>query len=162
MLFLGLFHTGQNVGRRIFSCNRFLSRLGELFHASRHIFRSAPELSFLQRGQGAGVGTGLDVVGRRGEHVCICAHGPADDRLITQSPPLVPFLGVSRDADKQRHQQRYHSNHLFPLIDTALHATVGSTTRRSVRGGMLGIVPASLGGRHYGAHGLNQAFVFFM
>lgn len=65
-------------------------------------------------------------------------------------------------ADKQRHQQRYHSNHLFPLIDTALHTTVGNTTRRSVRGGMLKIVLASLGGRHYGAHRLGQAFVFFM
>ena len=27
---------------------------------------------------------------------------------------------------------------------------------------MLGIVPASLGGRHYGAHRLGQAFIFFM
>ena len=50
----------------------------------------------------------------------------------------------------------------LPFTDTALHTTVGNTTRRSVRGGMLRIAPVSLGGRHYGAHGLNQAFVFFM
>ena len=50
----------------------------------------------------------------------------------------------------------------LPVTDTALHTTVGNTTRRSVRGGMLRIVPASLGGRHHGAHGLDQAFVFFM
>ena len=50
----------------------------------------------------------------------------------------------------------------LPFIDTALHTTFWHTTRRSVRGGMLRIVPASLGGRHHGAHGLDQAFVFFM
>ena len=50
----------------------------------------------------------------------------------------------------------------LPFTDMALHTTFWHTTRRSVRGGMLRIVPASLGGRHHGAHGLGQAFVFLL